>query len=763
MVNHTRLNQQDWLTLPLVGGIVLTAAGAVVAACWAEGLSQLLVVVPLSALLGMLLARTRFSEPIAFLLSSMYGLGFISLINASILSPGLGWRARYVELTERLGRWLEAVISGGVSDDNLVFVVSVSVLFWYLAHNAAWLTFRLDHLWRAVAPPALVLLVNNLYYHGPLRLEAFLLVYATLVLLLAVRSHLQARLRTWRYRGVSSARGVGLGFFRVGLIVALALLIVAWTLPTAEPADLKSFQDRWITGPLSDLSELWNRLFGSLEMQGSVTISYYGGETLPLGGPVNLSQTVVMYVQTEAPGKHRFYWRSRVHDEYDGQQWHAGKNARSRAPAGATLEVPQFWGQRQVLQRYTWASPALSGLVYVSQQPLQVGLSAEVDLILADELPVSTSAIVPSRPLRIGDYYDAISLVSQANPSRLRAAGLSYPAWVAERYLQLPSTVTQRTRDLALRIVNEAGAITPYNQALALEEWLRREIRYDESAFAFPPDRTDFVDWVLFEAQEGYCSYYASAMVVMLRSLGVPARVAAGFAQGEWDEEYQRYIVREHDAHTWVEVFFPGYGWVEFEPTSIRSTPQRDQPPPPTPSLAATQALMSTVEAVGSPTEGAAITSTPASTFSAATTPPSPGGTVRASSDAPDLSPVAIVGSFLFVLALLLVGLIPWVVERRWLGDKTQTAKAYALLYTYGRWLGVHPPLSETPSERGHRLTAAAPRAARSIWQITEWYNAEHYGQEPAAAPEAVRCAWERARRVLARRVLARWFRRGSG
>jgi hypothetical protein len=252
-------------------------------------------------------------------------------------------------------------------------------------------------------------------------------------------------------------------------------------------------------------------------------------------------------------------------------------------------------------------------------------------------------------------------------------------------------------------------------------------------------------------------------MVVMLRSLGVPARVAAGFAQGEWDEEYQRYIVREHDAHTWVEVFFPGYGWVEFEPTSIRSTPQRDQPPPPTPSLAATQALMSTVEAVGSPTEGAAITSTPASTFSAATTPPSPGGTVRASSDAPDLSPVAIVGSFLFVLALLLVGLIPWVVERRWLGDKTQTAKAYALLYTYGRWLGVHPPLSETPSERGHRLTAAAPRAARSIWQITEWYNAEHYGQEPAAAPEAVRCAWERARRVLARRVLARWFRRGSG
>ena len=87
------------------------------------------------------------------------------------------------------------------------------------------------------------------------------------------------------------------------------------------------------------------------------------------------------------------------------------------------------------------------------------------------------------------------------------------------------------------------------------------------------------MDWVLFDLKQGYCNYYASAMVVMLRTMGIPARMAAGFAQGTWNSDEQAFVVEERDAHTWVEVYFPGYGWVEFEPTAAQAPLNRGDEP----------------------------------------------------------------------------------------------------------------------------------------------------------------------------------------
>ena len=764
MIYHrTEINRQDWLTLLLVIGMVGAAAGAVATAGWAEGLPQVVLVAAFSAALGMLLARTRFPEPVALLLSSLYGLFTITAINAAALADELTWQARLIELTERLGRWFEAALTGGSSRDNLVFVIFLSVLFWYVGHNAAWHTFRLERLGRAAVPPGVVLLVNNFYYEGPLRLEAFLILYVVTFLLLAVRSHLDARLFEWRLYGSRFTRGVNTGFFRAGLMLALALLVVAWALPTADVTDIQRVQHQWREGPLAELNDALNRLFGALERHSLPTVTYFGSDTLSLGGPIELGSGVVMYVQSDPPGANRYYWRGRLYDAYDGLQWAAEGNARSRAPARAILGMPQYLGQQYLFQRLTWAAPSLSGFAYVAQEPYQLGLDTELALVLVGDDPVSISAIIPDRPLRMGDYYEALSLVSRASPSALRVAGTNYPAWVTARYLSLPTTVTQRTRDLALRIVNEAGALTPYDQALAIEGWLRRAISYNERALAPPPDSADFVDWVLFDLREGYCTYYASAMVVMLRSLGVPARFVAGFAQGEWEAVNQRYVVREGDAHTWVEVFFPGYGWVEFEPTASRALPRGESlPPTPVPPPTATPtpteppAIQSAEQAgdgstpTPDPTEAAPLTSTPGLPPPAANPdePPTP---------AP-FWPILLALVVLGVIGLAL--LVPWLIEGRGLGGLSPISRAYARLFIYGRYLGVRPPSSETPYERGRRLIGAAPQAARPVAQITEWYNVERYRRAPAADAEAVEHVWQRARRALVRRLVALRLRR---
>ena len=147
------------------------------------------------------------------------------------------------------------------------------------------------------------------------------------------------------------------------------------------------------------------------------------------------------------------------------------------------------------------------------------------------------------------------------------AAGDEYPSWVTDRYLTLPETITDRTRELASQLA--AGQSNAFDTAVAVEEYVRSTITYNEDIEA-PPDNQDVVDYVLFESQEGYCEYYASAMAVLLRAEGIPSRVVGGYFPAPYDPNEGGHLYREKNAHLWVEAFFPGYGWIPFEPTANR-------------------------------------------------------------------------------------------------------------------------------------------------------------------------------------------------
>ena len=162
--------------------------------------------------------------------------------------------------------------------------------------------------------------------------------------------------------------------------------------------------------------------------------------------------------------------------------------------------------------------------------------------------------------------YTLYSFVSKASNNELQNAGDDYPTFITDHYLQLPSTLPDRVRDLAERITEDANS--PLDKALAIQNYLRNEggFEYSQDIEAPPPD-ADGVDWFLFEEKTGYSDYFGSAMTVMLRHVGVPARMAAGYAPGELDIT-GRWAVRDRDSHGWTQVYFPGHGWVDFEPTT---------------------------------------------------------------------------------------------------------------------------------------------------------------------------------------------------
>ena len=172
-----------------------------------------------------------------------------------------------------------------------------------------------------------------------------------------------------------------------------------------------------------------------------------------------------------------------------------------------------------------------------------------------------------------GADYELDSVYYEADEAALRAAGTDYPDWIRSRYLQLPKILPERVHALARDLT--AAQPTPYDRAVAIQDYLRREMRYSLEVKSPPYDR-DVVDYFLFDSKEGFCDYYATAMVVLARSAGIPARVAVGYATGTFDPRQGKYTVLQSDAHAWPELYFPGIGWVEFEPTA--SMPEIPRP-----------------------------------------------------------------------------------------------------------------------------------------------------------------------------------------
>ncbi|MBK8020708.1 MAG: hypothetical protein IPK19_04565 [Chloroflexi bacterium] len=786
----------DFYAWLVAAGLLLAPALALQAAGWLVDLRTVLPIIVLSLVFGFLLARSQYNELLCLIISTIYGTCFTLLIAA--LNEPTGFGESIVQVFLRLSRWVYDAATGGINQDELVFTVLIAGLFWFLGFNLIWHIFRIDRVWRAILPPALILITNQVYYTGPVSIDLYLVAFLFLALLLMVRSALDAREWDWYVSQVRVPRKLRGQFYLVGVLFAAIVLLAAWIVPQRDLQDrLQRFQQFMQSETLMEMAELWNRLFTTAEMAGP-TSDYYGGDSLQLGGAIRLGDQVVMLVS--APPGRRYYWKSRSFDVYDYGVWKSAAEVRltdPEAPLSVEHEDYVAGARVPVQQTFTFALNA-SQLIYAAPEVLSVDLPTRTDLrFTPDENLVGQNMLISViRPLRVlyrGDSYTATSLMSAASPDQLRSAGTDYPQWVRDLYSSYIPSITDRTISLANQIVLDANAVTPYDKAAAIETWLRTNIRYNE-LIPQPPSDRDSVDWFLFDLQEGYCNYYASAMVVMLRSLGVPARIAAGFAQGTYNPDERAYVIQERDAHTWVEVYFPGYGWVEFEPTAAQSNLPRQpgdsdaQPtaPPsptatftPTPLPSPTPTEPPTLPPVEGtpPTDQPTLTVTPQPTLtpSAVIVPTIPPQLPTP----PDQSPLGfllpivagiVLTLLLVLLALLVLVILYWYWEWRGLRGLSPVARAYARLERYAALLGLRVSTTQTPEERRRQYIRVVPRAEPPITAITKMYVVERYGRRGASRDNTPRGrtadrAWSDVRGNILGRLLSRlipWRRNES-
>ncbi len=537
----------------------LTAAWCIVSAEWTKGLEVLPGVTVLALVIGYLLALSRWPPILTHLYSFTVGASISFFFTSLLLPSTLGWHERFINLWWRIGYWLESVRAGEAKGGPIAFVLLLSFTVWWSAYLAAWFAFRKRNGWLAVIPGGVLTVINA--YYGPSSLVIYPIAYAFVSLLFVLWLYFREQEEEWAHHRVGYSPYASFDFFRYGLAFILLALAFAWLAPGAK-ANLKvSFlKENW-----EKVQREWNKLFPSLKGYRVPKIGQaHFGKELDLGGPVTLSGIVVLEVEAY-PRELVRYWKAASYDFYTGRGWLNTDNTAFLFGAWEEIPVPQFALRQTLTQTYYLIEPE-GRLIYAAAQPLLLSEKAFV-IATGEGDRIEPSLLLASEPIKPGAVVRVVSQVSVADEKSLRKASTEYPPWIA-RYLQLPADLPQRVKDLALEITS--GYDNPYDKALALERYLRENITYNEK-IPPPPEDRDAVDYFLFDLRQGYCNYYASAMVVMARAVGIPARLVAGYTAGEYLAEKGRWRVREKNAHAWVEVFFPGYGWVEFEPTSVQS------------------------------------------------------------------------------------------------------------------------------------------------------------------------------------------------
>ncbi len=551
------MSWEDWLTFIAAFIAFIAVAVSIQQAEWVRDFPPLVPTAICALLIGMTAARVRVPSVVVHPVALVLGTAVVVLaVQGYADGESLGERLH--DFQARMYEWFEVVRANDISNDNLPFVTLVHTVSFLAIYIGAYVIFRWHNPWVALLPAAIVLLANISFQDG--QPSGAFVVFLFGAILLIARLHLQQNQEKWRKTGVEYPDFISLNAVQLTVFVAIGLMVFAWAVPLGtQQKAVESIYDKVIQ-PFTTDSDRLVRLFSNIDSRKGANLHDLGN-TLPIQGNVQLGTKNVLEVKAPDAG----FLRGTSYEEYTGAGWKAGDRDRERVDGqtiAATAEVAEYEKRNAVTVEVT----VLDEARVVLSPGMPIGSNREVTIETPKDVRGEIEVMRLRRGLDKGETYTAIGSQSVATAEDLRGAGMEYPDWVAERYLQLPDDLPGRVGEEARRVAGSAS--NPYDQALAIEAYLR-EFPYNLAVEAAPPNQ-DVVDFFLFELKQGYFDYHATAMAVMLRTLGIPSRIAVGYALDPEQHQDGVFTVKKNDAYTWVEVWFPRYGWVEFNPTPDR-------------------------------------------------------------------------------------------------------------------------------------------------------------------------------------------------
>jgi transglutaminase-like putative cysteine protease len=745
-----------WTSL-LVFLLTLALAKSTVTAQWVVGIE----IVPEVALAGAIVLGLLALTPIPWAAGIGVGMAMGPIVAGFAAWPAL--HAAHPTDTVGLGLlhvWWVRLLDGSAITDSAFDLYLIGWLMWVTGGWLSWCVLRWRRPLLGLIPGAAAFATNILNF--PRDQNGYVLAVLVLTLALLLWSNYMGSIANASRSHVKLTGDARWDFWESGLVAMAALIVLAIMLPPLSTVDRSVDVE-------SSAFTSWAQLLQSLSHPGQSGLGAGGGR-----GTTGFSPDVLL--NSSLKRTHDIVFTYTITGDFSGPHYFRGVNeswlsgGAWRYPEGGSFKesipkmaIPQYAEDYAKLGIASFNIRMLAppsgnsdilfypGRLYKVNRDTQATESLVPSFAVASPLVNIDRLSSVSPRTSIGNYSATVEF-STATDVDLQASGRSYPEWVTA-YMGLPGAGyrTQATIDrihqLAVDVVTAAGAQTPYDEALAVESYLRSDLFTYTLDPPRPTPNEDPLAYFLFNSHKGYCEFFASAMGDMLRTLGIPTRLVSGYGPGTYDTSINSFVVRSEDAHTWVEVYFPKYGWIEFEPT-------RDNVYFSIPRGASGNACQ---RDLGCDTPGGGsgtVVAPPVQTGRTGGTQEGPAGSTGAGFTlrVPDPSTLTkIIGIVLAVLLVLFAAAARYLRPRSVMGVWRRTL-------LLARLAGADQRAGETPFELGRRLGGTFPEASEPMRSLTSGFVVAAYAPPDVArsARASVLEAWSALRPLLLRRALGR-------
>jgi transglutaminase-like putative cysteine protease len=600
---------EGWLSVGLLFVMLVSLAWAVDEARWAgvtaTNRSQtdfLIWAVVLSAVWGFITAKLPISPLKAHAAGATLGAFFLILAVAGVVGETGDLERKIEALNLSLARFHHDLFVEGIrSRETSVFLMGLGAVGWTTGQFAAFNIFRRHRALDTVFITGLLMLAQVSL--TILAQYTYLIVFTAAALLLVVRMNMLDQRTAWLRRHIGDTQEISGLYMRGGLaFVGVALIGAVFLAATASSAPLARFW-RNVDNDLVRWGNELNRVLGGVTGAARGPSGLFGSSQL-IRGFWESSDAPVFRARTSTG--EGYYWRAATYDGFDGNSWlQVERTQATSVAAGSPLleGTPEAVAPGPGRDRVEIAVSAIDlagDLIVAPESPLSVDRNAQ---LYTNTPNGPLAAIQAADPIGGGEVYNVVALVRReaqvrggeierdpniVTGNRLAAASTDYPAWT-DRYLEIrPNSIGPGAAQTANAVVASLPREKrdPFHVAEAIQNYL-----YEDGGFTYRTDvrglcgSEKLVDCFL-RTKVGYCEYFATTMAMMLRTQEIPARLAMGYLPGQRLTD-GTWRVDRGAAHAWVEVFFPGYGWIRFDPTpgntENRQRPTRFEAGPPVP------------------------------------------------------------------------------------------------------------------------------------------------------------------------------------
>jgi transglutaminase-like putative cysteine protease len=567
--------EEGWLSLGLVSVMAATLAWSIGDAGWVLGRTEWTNFLPWAALLGVAVgfvgAKAGWSRWLAHVIGAVFAALIVPIFVGGVLLDGGSPGAQFAATAAAsVGAWYDLIVDKlPATRETGHHLLVLGLLMWATGQFAASAVFRHRRPLSAVVVIGAILIGNMSATVRPQL--GYMILFTLTSLFLLIRLHAFDEQVTWTRRRIGDPAAVrsiylrgGTVFILVAVVGALALTATARSQPLAG-----AWED--VKPVLLDISSAIQRFLpAGADNRGLGGIQF--GPNATIQNIWTADSALALTIRRPPGDKRPYYWRVVAYDRFNFFGWEWTESLASPRPANellldGTLDAPPEEGGTEVTFEVTPAGHR-SSFIVSPLTPVSINRDSQVvtlgengfyeSIQIEGHDPYVVTAEVPL----LGD--DPPGALTQ---NQLRVAGTDYPEDIAARYLQVPDNAIGEEAQQVLDDVLARAADNPYDVAAAMVRELQGpRFIYDENVLDVDCDDRSAVECFAW-SRHGYCQHYATLMTILLREHGIPARFVSGYLPGSLNQLTGIEEVSNTSAHAWVEVYFPGHGWVIFDPT----------------------------------------------------------------------------------------------------------------------------------------------------------------------------------------------------